>query len=1435
MSKSVYSQVMKHTPKRTFRPSIEPLESRIAPAILVNGPNLLGAGNPATGEMSLGDNSVTLVKVLTGQVIVWYQDGNIASVSFGQGANFEIHGDVLGDIVGNLGPDGRLSDLDGDPVNGEDGNILLPNDLAGLKMLQFATQKGGFRYLITGGGAGNLNINGQIEGIYTGDGVFDTDSDALNLGSVVSSIGFDVNPLTAGVQDDFTFTKATSLMKAGASVRNAVIGIGKELEIFTGGGNPSGAVPDPLKAGAPGGDIVNLTIKSAFLDTLSSGSTPSYQLKSGSGGDGKTGGKGGDIATVIEESSVGSVFYTAGNGGAGSGGKGGEGGSLRLLEMRSDSTRYEFHAGNGGNGAPAGAGGSIITSNFTNLTTTGGIVRAADFTGDGVDDLLIVDSATGKMVIMQNDGTGTNFTPIIQHDLTEVFISPAGNTPSDVAVADMDHDGKLDIYVSYKNSNSVGIFNNQGGGVFWNITNAAYSVQSFNYQFTPSFIIPAEFGGSSGLDYVLVEVRPGKTIVHQVVSILSLDRSSEIWEAGADLGVYPSEATTVAYGSDPNDLNMFVGFKNGHVGTVRGSALLLHDAGIGVPGGVGQLDLDSSGKVLAALGTSGRDLRVYNVTGTDLMPLNAPVLPAAGKALVAHFTHDTDVNTPDDLAVLFSSGGNSRIDKFTVTSGSDPINPALSWSAPLSLNSLNPLKNFVATNSADSFQGYAALGAALNQISYSLNSADFVDFSLPFTGKRVFLFAGDGGTGIDVGTIAGKGGAGGSIVGLNAVATDLTVTAGKGGDAFNGGGGAGGSVANGATMFTPAGLSIVPKIDAETTLIFTAGDGGSPTGVGSKTASGGAGGGVIGITGTLKTGQISVIAGNGGIGKGAAGGAGGSVNGGTFTNKGGNLTLSAGNGGDATVGKFTGGAGGGINGLSYTLLSDKEAEQIESSYFATLTAGNGGNSTQGTGGAGGGAQNMTLSVDAPDRSYDNPIAAPPRTDAHVDSTFRFSLALGEGGDGIIGGKGGGTSNLKVTIVHDQSHENGSVLLAYAVADVFLGDGGNGTAGNGGDGGSFTAGRFIGLTYFDPDATIPVTNPTGTPLRIVSGNGGSGSIKGGAGGSVTAVTANNSEFGEPGASVDGGVTLVGRTMLGGAEFYSGNGGAGVTGDGGKGGDVTGLHLGVEAGLLYAVAGNGGVGLKGGAGGAVKSSTLATVSSVFDNAIFVIAGNGGNGVAAGGGGGVLMGLNFNAPPGKLDAMGVQTTLGEPIVLFSGIGGSASGAGGKGGAGGDINGVSLTKDIFSSISAITAGSGGDATGAGGFGGKGGSVLNVRTVGFIGKPTDGTTKLGAFNELLHEQGLFVGRGGAGTTAGVNGSVTGVLARQISAIGATLRGSGVFGAAEKVSNVKADLIGYDVDNDGVFDGATASPGTGLPVDGFLLAKVLSSVTGSRAAFTFTA
>src|SRR5215207_917617 len=123
--------------------SIEPLEARIAPALLINGANLLVANSANdSGETSVGDNSVQVVKVTSGQAIVWFQDGSILGVSFGPNTSMEIAGHVEGDIIGNLTASGRLSDSDNNAANGEDGGVLLSNNLTGLTIRPLVGEDG---------------------------------------------------------------------------------------------------------------------------------------------------------------------------------------------------------------------------------------------------------------------------------------------------------------------------------------------------------------------------------------------------------------------------------------------------------------------------------------------------------------------------------------------------------------------------------------------------------------------------------------------------------------------------------------------------------------------------------------------------------------------------------------------------------------------------------------------------------------------------------------------------------------------------------------------------------------------------------------------------------------------------------------------------------------------------------------------------------------------------------------------------------------------------------------------------------------------------------------------------------------------------------------------------------------------------------------------
>lgn len=1419
MSKTVGSSVV---PTRLSH--IEPLESRIAPAVLVNGANLLGGpDNPTIGEMSLGDNSVTLVKVTSGQVLVWYNDGAITSISFGDGAAFEILGNVA-DIVGNLGANGRLSDSDNNPLNGEDGNVLLSNDLAGLKISPFGPQKGNARHVITGGSISNVNIAGQLEGLYAGDGAFHVESDAQDSGSVVIDVGLDTNPLLLGAQPQFTFSESTAVMKGGASIKNVTVGLGKELELIAGNGSPTGAVT-PTVAGVAGGSIENFTLKSGIVDLTGDPSTPSYHLIAGDGGSGKTGGAGGSISKITDERSVGIVIFHAGDGGVGLSAKGGDGGSIRSLEMRSDSSHYQMFAGNGGSGAPGGAGGSIVTGNFVNLSPSGGIVKSGDFNGDGAEDVLVVDSSTGNMVVMLHDAASGDFTPAVQYfdeNNDPVIVIPGfGTTLSDVAVGDVDNDGDVDFVVAYKDSRNVVAVFNTGSGNFYDSGNDSFITTAATLEGSPAFVGLAQIGGSSALDILVVENQTSQSIVH---SFITNDENPGpvIFELGNVLGSYNSEATDFVVGPGAT-LQAFVSYKNGHVGQIRGTAPL-SDTGLVFTGGVSGLDINEDGTQLLALSTDGRSVALYDISGSSIALQTAPTITGSGRGLVAHFVHDADPQTQDQIAILFTAGAVSRIDTFTPSAGANPGDPTI-WSAPTSLVSSSPQKNFEVIY-ADNFAsaGFAVLGAAINEFAFSAVGGTFESFSLPFSGKRVNLNSGNGGFGMTIGNLAGKGGAGGAISSINAIATEIQLEAGSGGDSANAAGGAGGSIFNG-TSFSLNGSTIVPKLVSDSGFSLIAGSGGSTLAAGGTKATGGAGGGIQGIRGELGSGTIVLQSGNGGNGNGGAGGAGGAISRLDMLNMSGNLSLTAGFGGNALGSTGAGGAGGSVSSFSYELRLES-AEALEAAYDAELRAGNGGSSVGGAGGAGGGFSKISIVADPANRSYDAPLADPPIVDAELDSTFALRVFAGNGGNGALGGAGGSSRDLSYRVVQDQKTQEGSVLVSFATGQVVTGQGGNGSAGSGGAGGDFVNGRFQGVSQTDPDGVA-----SDLPLTIVAQGGGNGTTKGGNGGNILGVVASNAAFGSFPSATN---TVVGTNMLAGALLTAGDGGNGGTGDGGKGGELGGLKISTQGYGLYAYAGDGGhsTSAKGGLGGGVKDSVLALVSTVFPDGMIVDAGEGGNGATVGGVGGSLLRLNLNGPVGLFDLSG-QTTLGRPISLFAGDGGDATASGGKAGAGGDVNGITQAKDVFSTISAILAGNGGDA--AAGTGGKGGSVMNVRTVGFIGKPTTDSDRLGLADETGTPQGIFAGHGGAGVIAGVNGSVSSVAARQIAAIAARGASSGTYAPATKVSKVVADLIGYDQDGDGVYDGLTANPGTGLPTDGFLFASSISGVTGNLPAFTFTA
>jgi hypothetical protein len=396
-----------------------------------------------------------------------------------------------------------------------------------------------------------------------------------------------------------------------------------------------------------------------------------------------------------------------------------------------------------------------------------------------------------------------------------------------------------------------------------------------------------------------------------------------------------------------------------------------------------------------------------------------------------------------------------------------------------------------------------------------------------------------------------------------------------------------------------------------------------------------------------------------------------------------------------------------------------------SEQFVIITAGDGGVGQIGRGGNGGIIGNGTLK--------DNPANF--RLEGSIDytlpaiGTIAVELFGGTGGDGFsFGGTGGSVSGVAVRFNPDVTGPNGTGFITGFV-HLTGGDGGSGNSGAGGAGGSISKSTTVA---------------GGVPIILKGGQGGDG-LSGGAGGSVTG---------------HGFKTYADAYALR-QVIVAGSGGDGIR-SGGIGGSVRDFHgdfsiLGGD-GYLTATAGDGGSGSAGpgGAGGdIVKLSPTTPSNSANGNLlagdIFMQAGNGGEGTIGGRGGSVSDFANkqSGANPGLL-------------VFIAGNGGD--GTRGNGGVGGSVSALSVSSlgthkpgdKVLSGFSYnhIIAGNGGDSANAAG--GAGGSVLNINTTA-----SDNTYAVAA------------GAGGNGLLAGGLGGSVKTLALAVGGKGLVVAGNG--------------------------------------------------------------
>ncbi|HKI31683.1 MAG TPA: VCBS repeat-containing protein [Gemmataceae bacterium] len=156
--------------------------------------------------------------------------------------------------------------------------------------------------------------------------------------------------------------------------------------------------------------------------------------------------------------------------------------------------------------AVAGSGAYQLTSEFVTASapfvplTTGARPRAeavADFTGNGIPDLVVANRADGTLSVFLGIGDGTFRAPVTY---------AVGADPVSVAVADVNGDGRPDLVVANEGDNTVSVLLGNGDGTF-------RPAQTFAAGASPYALAVADVNGDGRPDLVVANLSAGTVSV----------------------------------------------------------------------------------------------------------------------------------------------------------------------------------------------------------------------------------------------------------------------------------------------------------------------------------------------------------------------------------------------------------------------------------------------------------------------------------------------------------------------------------------------------------------------------------------------------------------------------------------------------------------------------------------------------------------------------------------------------------------------------------------------------------------------------------------------------------------------------------------------------------------------------------------------------------